>query len=92
MNPARIFTAVAALVGCCALALQAGLTIQLLIDQGMSPLAAGWRFVGWFTVLTNLFCATVLVDLAMRPEAAGGLADPRVVLAAASSITLVGVV
>ena len=43
-------------------------------------------------MLANLFCAVVLVGLAVRPEAATGLADPRVVLAAASSITLVGVV
>jgi hypothetical protein len=92
MTPARILVAVAAFIGWCALALQAGLTIQLLIDQGMAPLAAVWRFVGWFTVLTNLFCAIVLVALVLNPEARTGLSDPRVVLSAASSIALVGIV
>lgn len=89
----RVVTAIAALLGCCALALQAGLTIDLLIEQeGLAPAHAVWRFLGWFTVLANLFCAAVLTNLVLRPEATTGLADPRVMLAAASSITLVGVV
>jgi hypothetical protein len=88
----RILTATAALLGCCALALQAGLSIQLMVDQGETLLAALWRFFGYFTVLTNLFAAVVLTHMALRPEATNGLSDPRLALAAASSIALVGIV
>ena len=39
-----------------------------------------------------MFCAIVLVFVTLWPDARTGLADPRVMLAAASSITLVGIV
>nr|WP_269152297.1 Pr6Pr family membrane protein [Xanthobacter oligotrophicus] len=56
--------------------------------DGFGP--ALWRFLGYFTVLTNLFVAAVASAYARRPN--GPMAGPRVRLAAVVSIVLVGII
>ncbi|MDI4664880.1 Pr6Pr family membrane protein [Xanthobacter autotrophicus] len=58
------------------------------VGQGFAP--ALWRFLGYFTVLTNLLVAVVATAFALRPLSR--LAAPRVRLVAVMSIVLVGVI
>lgn len=85
---------VAALVGLAALALQLGIIVVKEAQAGLGPLpalAAGlWRFVGYFTILGNIFAAVVALAMALAPGRA--LAGPRVRLAAAVAIVLIGIV
>lgn len=81
----RPLAALAALVG------WTGLVLQLfLIIENLGPLLGLWRFVGFFTILTNLGAATVATAIATG--ATSGLAGPRARLMAATSILTVGVV
>ena len=81
----RIIAAIAALVG------WAGLLLQLwLLMRNMGPANGLWRFLGFFTILTNIGAASVATALATgRMEGLGG---PRARLMAATSILLVGLV
>lgn len=81
----RIIAALAALVG------WAGLVLQLWLVVGTMGFANGlWRFVGFFTILTNILAATVAT--AMAAGSANALAGSRVRLMAATSILMVGLV
>jgi len=80
----------AALAAAAGLALQFALIVKVMGEQGVGPLAAAWRFVGYFTILTNLAVAFVGAAMAMRPASA--LAAPRARLAMASAIAMVGLV
>ncbi len=84
-GPARVVAGICAIVGWAALALQYGLIVD---NLGVG--AALWRFVGYFTILTNIGVALVATAVALG----GGnrLAGPRARLLAASSIVLVGLV
>ena len=81
----RIIAAIAALAG------WAGLLLQLwLLTRNMGPANGVWRFLGFFTILTNIGAASVASALmAGRSEGLGG---PRARLMAATSILLVGLV
>lgn len=81
----KAIAAIAASVGCGALLLQLALIIQNL-GAGLGI----WRFVGFFTILTNLGAAVVATALALGKTK--GFAGPRARLMAATSILLVGVV
>ena len=77
--------AIAALVGWGGLALQlALLTEKVGLIEGL------WRFVGFFTILTNFGAAVVATALVFRPASA--LAGGRARLMAATSILMVGLV
>ncbi|MCW5746142.1 MAG: Pr6Pr family membrane protein [Alphaproteobacteria bacterium] len=78
------------LIATAALALQLGLIIGRMMADGHSALAAVWRFLGFFTILTNCAVAGVAGAMALRP--ASRLAGPRVRLATAAAILLVGIV
>lgn len=82
-------TAAALLAGLTAwsiLGLQLALTLQTMAAEGF---AAGlWRYLGFFTILTNLGVAVVASLMVVKPNLAG----PRVRLATASSILFVAVV
>ena len=81
----RAIAAVAALVGWSALVLQLVLIIpELGFGLGL------WRFVGFFTILTNFGAASVATAMALGKTE--GLAGPRARLMAATSILLVGLV
>ena len=76
----------AALAAWSMLGLQLALTLQNMAAAG---LAAGlWRYLGFFTILTNLGVSVVATLMVVRPELAG----PRVRLATAASILFVAIV
>jgi hypothetical protein len=81
----RIIAAVAALAG------WAGLALQLvLIVRNLGPALGIWRFVGFFTVLTNIGAAAVAT--AVAAGRVRGLAGGRAQAMAATSIIMVGIV
>ncbi len=51
-----------------------------------------WRYLCYFTVLTNTFVAVVLARAALKPEDRTGLNAPRIELMAVTSILFVGAV
>lgn len=81
----RIIAGTAALFG------WAGLLLQLwLLVQTMGVADGLWRFVGFFTILTNMLAAVVATAVALgRPTGLGGA---RARLMAATSILMVGLV
>jgi hypothetical protein len=79
---ARIAGAVTAVVAWAAAALQ----LWLIVDKiGLGP--GLWRFLGFFTLLTNIGVATVATGVALGWPRIGG---PRARLLAATSIVMVG--
>lgn len=82
---ARIIAAIAALLGWVGLVLQ-----LLLIVRNLGAPLGLWRFVGFFTVLTNIGAAVVATAVAFG--ATRGLGGARARLMAATSIIMVGVV
>jgi hypothetical protein len=81
----RIIAAIAALVG------WAGLLLQFwLLARNMGVANGLWRFLGFFTILTNLGAAAVATTLALGRT--HGLGGGRARLMAATSILLVGLV
>ncbi len=77
-----------------AIAAWSGLAIQyvLLFETMGGPLAAAWRFLGYFTLLTNTLVALIATRAALDPDARNGLNGARVEYAAAISIVIVGLV
>lgn len=85
MKAARALHAASALVAWLALALQLALIVQQVgLIWGI------WRFVGYFTILTNLLIAVVATAFVVAPQSR--LASPTARIAALASIVLVGVV
>ena len=88
MSRASVTRAIAALA---ALAGWAGLTLQLvLIVRNLGPGLGLWRFVGFFTILTNFGAAAVGTAVALGGR--NGLGGARARLMAATSILMVGLV
>ncbi|MGR4892099.1 Pr6Pr family membrane protein [Sphingopyxis sp. LARHCG72] len=87
MRTLHIITALAAWG---ALGLQLALSLAAAPEAGQSVAAAIWRFLGFFTVLTNLFVAIVATAAVLAPRQA--LASTRVRFAALIAILLVGIV
>jgi hypothetical protein len=84
-NRVTIFvTACGALLGWSALALQLVLTLTTM--QDVTALEGLWRYLGFFTVIANLF-ASVVLTLAVLD-----VRRPRLEFAAATAMVLVGVV
>jgi len=77
--------------GIAALAEWVGLTFQLSLIVGtLGPALGLWRFVGFFTVLTNIGAAAVATAIAAGMTR--GLGGPRARLMAATSMITVGIV
>jgi hypothetical protein len=87
---ARTLHIIAALAAWGALGLQLALSLAAAPEAGQSVAAAIWRFLGFFTVLTNLFVAIVATAAVLAPRQA--LASARVRFAALIAILLVGIV
>src|SRR5678815_2925407 len=69
----------------------AGLALQLVLIVGnLGPALGVWRFVGFFTILTNIGAAASATAVALGGNA--GLAGPRARLMVATSILMVGLV
>jgi hypothetical protein len=75
-----------AALGWAALALQLVLTLAAIGAQGGSVPDGVWHYLGYFTVVANLFAAIVLSLALWRPPA------PRLEFAAVTAMVLVGVV
>ncbi|HEY5288554.1 MAG TPA: Pr6Pr family membrane protein [Caulobacteraceae bacterium] len=87
---ARGAAALTALVAWGGLALQFALTFQTMTSEGASPGAALWRYLGYFTILTNLGVAIIASMMTLAPGAP--VAGPRARLMTAASIAFVGIV
>lgn len=90
----RALAAVVALLGWSALALQLALTIQLIVGHGGSVPFAIWRWIGYFTITTNLLVATALTAWAMTPRGpiSGFFASASVQSMATMSIVIVSLI
>jgi hypothetical protein len=86
-TPARRLAALCALVGWSALAVQLVVSIGLTRDAGQSIAVGLWRFVGYFTILTN-----VRVALAFTRVARGAALAPAPFTGVVLAIGVVGVV
>jgi hypothetical protein len=74
-----------AALGLAALALQLMLTLALVSSQGGTVLLGIWRFLGFFTIIANLFAAVVFTLAALRHGTA------RMEFCAVTAMILVGV-
>ena len=74
------------MLGWAALVLQLVLTLAAIGAQGGTALAGVWRYLGYFTIIANLFAAVVLSSALFRPRAR------RLEFAAVTAMILVGVV
>ena len=91
----RRFAAALAVLGSTALALQAWISVNRHIALGNGAAYGVMMYTGYFTILTNAFCAMVATSLALGPQASANRRwwrQPDKVTAAAVSILLVGVV
>jgi hypothetical protein len=79
-------------LGWAALIIQRIVLVALIRSQGGTLLSGVWRFVGYFTILTNIVAAAVLTHAAVRPENRYGLVHPRLELSVAAAIATVGIV
>jgi hypothetical protein len=85
MSAGRIVAAVTALVG------WLGLVLQLAIVIGqLGPASGTWRFLGYFTIISNIAVAAIATLVALGGKA--GLAGPRARLAGLTAIITVGIV
>lgn len=87
----RLFAAASAALGAFALLLQLWLTLHNASAVGLTPGQALWRYVGYFTILTNLFIVLALVAWATGPRATCSrfLCRTEVQTAAATAIVIV---
>ena len=84
-----------AVLGWTALVLQAWISVTRHIALGNGAAYGVMMYTGYFTILTNAFCAMVATSLALGPQASANWRwwrRPEMITAAAVSILLVGVV
>jgi hypothetical protein len=87
---ARVAASLGALICVAALALQLGLVLARVHERGGGTLEGLWRFLGFFTNLTNAFAAIVLIHAALRPKARTWLGAPSVEASATLAIVMAG--
>ncbi|MGE0595295.1 MAG: Pr6Pr family membrane protein [Hyphomonadaceae bacterium] len=92
MSPraAHLVAIIGALAGLAGLALQFAVLFRNLSSQGDEPLAIVWRFIGYFTILTNMLITAILAGAALRPNQRQGLNAPVVEAIGVAGILLVG--
>lgn len=73
-----------------ALVSQGWISTQNMVAQGGGVGEGVWRYLGYFTVLTNTMIVAVLARAALRPGDRRGLNAPRTELMAVTSILFVG--
>jgi hypothetical protein len=88
MKASRLIAITGAIVGVGALILQFGLMFNAMSTQGYGPLAIGWRYLGYFTILTNALVAIIWTRAALKPQ----ISQPRFEGAGAVSIAMVGII
>jgi hypothetical protein len=65
MTSTRLMTGSLALIGLFALAAQLPITIGAVVKDGGSPLFGAGRFLGYFTIITNIVCMLVMAMVAL---------------------------
>lgn len=91
----RRFALALAVLGWTALIAQGWISIDRHITLGNGAAYGVMMYTGYFTILTNAFCAMVATSIALGPQASANWRwwrRPEMVTAAAVSILLVGVV
>jgi hypothetical protein len=88
MSAARVTAIVGALAGGGALILQFCLMYGSMSAGGVSPPAIAWRYLGYFTILTNIFVALIWTRAILSPA----VRMPRLEAAGAVSIVMVGAI
>jgi hypothetical protein len=83
---------IGAALGWVALALQLGLLIVTIRQQGGTTLLAVWRFVGYFTIWANIAVASLLTWAALSAHHRDKSGNSTAELAVATTIAMVGVV
>ncbi len=86
----RLAWAMTASLVALALVLEGFLTTVEAVAGGASVLGGVWRYLAFFTVLTNALVVVVLAHAVVRPEERSGLGSPGIELMAVTSIVLVG--
>lgn len=89
---ARRMAAVIAAVGWLALGLQLTVTLGMMTADGHSVPAALWRYLGYFTILTNLLVAVTMTRVARARWPGGAAPQISVVSGVVLAIAIVGVV
>jgi hypothetical protein len=88
----RFVAVCGALIGAAALGLEFVVTARAMTRDGASLFDSVWRYVGYFTILTNFLVAAIMARAALRPASRTGLNTPRIEAVGISAILLVGVV
>lgn len=91
-DAARLIAAIGAPLIAAATISQGWLSTAEIINQGGTLGEGVWRYLCYFTVLTNTLVALVLARATLRPVDHAGLNAPRVELMAVTSILFVGAV
>ena len=86
VRAAMLLAATGAVLGWSALLLQLALTLTLFASQGGTVLDGVWRYLGYFTVIANIFAAVILSCAALRQN------FYKSEFAAATAMILVGMV
>ncbi|MBI3437393.1 MAG: Pr6Pr family membrane protein [Proteobacteria bacterium] len=88
MNAARLIAMIGATTGVAALLLQFGLMYGSMTAESVAPAAVVWRYLGYFTILTNIFVAVIWIRALLRPDRS----MPRLEAAGGVSIVMVGII
>lgn len=89
---ARLIAAICAPLIAAATVSQGWLSTLDMMNEGATAGAGVWRYLGYFTVLTNALVVLVLAHAALNPDRPSLLASPRVELMTMTSILFVGAV
>jgi hypothetical protein len=81
-----------ATLGWTALVLQLAVTLQMMTADGQSAAQSVWRYLGYFTILTNLLVAVTMTRVAMRRWPGGTPADTSFLTGVVLAIAVVGLV
>lgn len=90
MSRPRLLALIVAVVAFAVLAIRLLVSLTTPVTEARTVGAEIWRLLGFFTILTNITVMIVAAWMAFRPGP--GLAGPRVRMAAAVAIALVGLV
>lgn len=88
----RHLAALAAVSAWLGLALQLFFSISDMTGNGFGTPGAIWRYLGYFTILTNILVAAVATRAALQPDARDRINAPRFEMAVAAAILIVGIV
>lgn len=88
----RRLAAAIAVIGWLALALQLTVTVGMMTADGRSLPAALWRYLGFFTILTNLLVAVTMTRVARQRWPGGTPPDASAITGVVLAIAIVGVV